>query len=160
MPDISVAADDALERALAEARPAAEAFAAARLEHRLAQARLVAKGLETAREQLAAGEGAVASATLDATVRGGLDAGVLDEQEVNMLGYEFLGEGQTGAAVAVLRVNTDTFPESANTWDSLGEAYAEDGQVEPAIESYRRSLELDPRNENARRRIEALGGSD
>ena len=34
-------------------------------------------------------------------------------------------------------------------WDSLGEAYMEKGQHDLAIENYRKSLELNPDNENA-----------
>lgn len=54
-------------------------------------------------------------------------------------------------------LNTGAFPEFANAWDSLGEAHLERGNRERAIESYRRSLELDPDNDNARDQLEALG---
>jgi cytochrome c-type biogenesis protein CcmH/NrfG len=57
----------------------------------------------------------------------------------------------------VFSLNTGAFPESANAWDSIGEAYMERDNRERAIESYRRSLELDPDNDNAREQLEALG---
>jgi len=41
-------------------------------------------------------------------------------------------------------------PGSANAYDSLGEAYLMADQREAAIQQYPKSLELDPRNENAR----------
>ena len=39
--------------------------------------------------------------------------------------------------------------ESANVYDSLGEAYAAAGEREKAIASYQRSLALDAKNSNA-----------
>lgn len=42
---------------------------------------------------------------------------------------------------------------SATVYDSLGEAYLSDGNKELAINNYRRSAELDPKNTNG---LEAL----
>ncbi|MBK8424555.1 MAG: tetratricopeptide repeat protein [Lewinellaceae bacterium] len=39
---------------------------------------------------------------------------------------------------------TDRFPQSANAWDSLGEAYATKGDKENAIKSFKKSLSLNP----------------
>jgi cytochrome c-type biogenesis protein CcmH/NrfG len=47
-------------------------------------------------------------------------------------------------------------PESGNAYDSLGEVYARSGDRAKAIESYRRSLALDPANANAAEQLEAL----
>jgi tetratricopeptide (TPR) repeat protein len=41
-------------------------------------------------------------------------------------------------------------------YDSLGEAYAAAGKKELAIENYEKSLELDPKNENAKDRLKKL----
>ena len=48
------------------------------------------------------------------------------------------------------------YPESANAHDSLGEALAANGEREAAIASYRRSLRLDPSNDNATTMLERL----
>ncbi|HMA18821.1 MAG TPA: tetratricopeptide repeat protein, partial [Thermoanaerobaculia bacterium] len=48
------------------------------------------------------------------------------------------------------------FPGSSNVHDSLGEAYLAAGDVDAAIRSYRKSLELDPANENARNVLKQL----
>jgi cytochrome c-type biogenesis protein CcmH/NrfG len=37
----------------------------------------------------------------------------------------------------------------AGVYDSLGEAYMKAGNKEPAITNYKRSFELDPKNDNA-----------
>jgi len=41
------------------------------------------------------------------------------------------------------------YPESGNVYDSLGEAYMKAGQKELAIQNYEKSLQLDPKNQNA-----------
>lgn len=78
------------------------------------------------------------------------------EGELNRLGYALLGDGATDGAIAIFRLNTELHPESANTWDSLGEGLAAAGETVEAIKSYARSLELDPGNRNAVERLAAL----
>ena len=68
---------------------------------------------------------------------------------VNNAGYQFLGAGKSEVAREVLALNTRLFPESANTWDSLGEAYMTLGNGEEAIRNYEKSLELNAGNSNA-----------
>jgi cytochrome c-type biogenesis protein CcmH/NrfG len=45
----------------------------------------------------------------------------------------------------VLRMNTEDFPKSANTWDSLGEALFNSGDLPHALENYKKALEVDPK---------------
>ena len=78
------------------------------------------------------------------------------ESELNNLGYSLLGAGRTADAIEVFKLNVEMFPESANTYDSLGESYAAAGNKEVALLNYRKSLELDPANANARAVIERL----
>lgn len=47
------------------------------------------------------------------------------------------------------------FPGSWNEYDSLGEAYLKAGKKELAIENYKNSLELNPKNANAQKLIES-----
>ena len=79
------------------------------------------------------------------------------EPQLNRLGYYFLGEGDTETAIAVFALNTEQYPDAFNTWDSLGEAYKEAGQTDLAIEHYRKSLALNPGNQNGRRMLQELG---
>ena len=44
------------------------------------------------------------------------------EQTVNLLGYQFLQGGSGEQAIAVFRYNVELYPDSANVYDSLGEA--------------------------------------
>jgi tetratricopeptide (TPR) repeat protein len=59
-------------------------------------------------------------------------------------------------AVAVFEKNTADFPASWNVHDSLGEAYAADGQRDRAIASYEKSLALNPTNTNATDQLRKL----
>jgi tetratricopeptide (TPR) repeat protein len=59
-------------------------------------------------------------------------------------------------AIAVLALNTEVYPESANAYDSLGEAYMKCGDDLNAIKFYRRSLELNPENNTALEMLEIL----
>jgi CubicO group peptidase (beta-lactamase class C family) len=70
------------------------------------------------------------------------------ESELNGLGYEFVRAGMVKNALAVFRLNAESFPGSWNVFDSLGEAYAMSDDTAAAIESYQRSVELNPQNTN------------
>jgi CubicO group peptidase (beta-lactamase class C family) len=72
-----------------------------------------------------------------------------DEHELNDWGYRLLGFGKPRSALAVLKLTADLYPTSGNAFDSLGEAYAANGDTASAIVAYRRSLALDPANKNA-----------
>lgn len=78
------------------------------------------------------------------------------ERELNLLGYELLQQKRAADAVAVFGLNVEAYPASANTYDSLGEAYMAAGDRVLAEASYKQSLALNPGNENAKRMIERL----
>jgi dienelactone hydrolase len=78
------------------------------------------------------------------------------ERELNVLGYELLGAGQVKEAVEIFKLNVEVFPEAFNTYDSLAEAYAAQGEKELAIKNYKKSLELNPQNTNAADRLKEL----
>ena len=71
------------------------------------------------------------------------------ETLINSMGYQHLENGNIETATEIFRLNTDTFPDSADAWDSLAEAVMASGDHQMAMRFYRRSLELDPENDNA-----------
>lgn len=88
-----------------------------------------------------------------------LAKGLIDEPAINNIGYKYL-EGQRAAiAVAVFAYNVKCYPGSSNAYDSLGEAWMKIGEKDRAIASYKKSLDLDPDNDNARKMIEKMGES-
>ncbi len=88
----------------------------------------------------------------------GRPAAHIVESSINAMGYRHLENSEIETAISVFQLNTDTFPQSANTWDSLAEAVMANGDRGMAIRYYRRSLELDPNNRNAARMIERMTG--
>ena len=86
----------------------------------------------------------------------GMPAADIVESSVNAMGYRLLENGEIDAAIKVFDLNTETFPLSANTWDSLAEAIMTKGDHETAIRYYRVSLKLDPDSSNAVRMIEQM----
>ena len=79
-----------------------------------------------------------------------------DEASINGIGYYLMGLGKYAEAIQVLELNVDVFPRSFNVYDSLGEAYMKNGDHQDAIDNYKRSLELNPENNNAREMLERL----
>jgi D-alanyl-D-alanine-carboxypeptidase/D-alanyl-D-alanine-endopeptidase len=61
-----------------------------------------------------------------------------------MLGYQLLWREMNEAAIEMHKLNVQTYPDSANPYDSLADAYEASGQVELAIEAYEKALERDP----------------
>jgi dienelactone hydrolase len=85
------------------------------------------------------------------------DAGFsLDDSSLNTWGYALMRNGRPNQAIEIFKLATHLFPERWNPFDSLAEAYEQAGQRELAIKNYRRSLELEPKNDHAVERLQAL----
>ena len=103
--------------------------------------------------------------TLSATIASsGLDAAVqqyhdlkatapatynFDEGQLNGLGYRLIRANNFKAAIRILQLNVEAYPQSGNVYDSLGEAYMDDGNKTQAIANYQKSLQLNPKNGGA-----------
>ena len=66
------------------------------------------------------------------------------EATMNITGYRFLQQGRVSEAIALFKMNADTYPQSANCWDSLAEAYIANGDNEHALECVEKVLETLP----------------
>jgi len=75
---------------------------------------------------------------------------------LNNIGYELLKEKSINEAIIVFKENTKLFPENANSWDSLGEAYFLKRDKNNALKAYTKALELDHNSESAKKMIEKL----
>lgn len=82
----------------------------------------------------------------------GLSPGILND-----IGYGLLRQQKLADAVKVFEANVEFYPDDANAHDSLGEAYAEAGRKNDAVMRYKKSLELNPQNDNAVKMLEKLG---
>jgi CubicO group peptidase (beta-lactamase class C family) len=82
------------------------------------------------------------------------------ENELNAVGYQFLGMKRAKDAIEIFKLNVETFPKSSNPYDSLGEAYLADNQKDLALSNYKKAVELDSTNANALRIVKRLEGKE
>jgi len=80
----------------------------------------------------------------------------LDEGAVNLWAYDLMEKNHLTEATELFKLNVQAFPGSWNAYDSLGEAYMKAGQKQLAIDNYKKSLELNPANDNAKEKLKAL----
>ena len=65
-------------------------------------------------------------------------------------------EDRVKDAIEVLAINVEENPNSSNVYDSFAEAYFKNRQYEQSLKYYKKSLELDPTNNNAVAMIEEI----
>jgi len=73
------------------------------------------------------------------------------ESAINALGYQLMKEKMLEDALAIFKLNTELYPNGFNTFDSLGECLFLLNRKEEGLKAYKRSLELNPKNEHARK---------
>lgn len=80
----------------------------------------------------------------------------VEEPAINHIGYRLMSMDKFAEAAEVLKLNVNAFPGSFNAYDSYAEALMKSGDVEGAILNYKKSLELNPDNSNAKQMLESL----
>lgn len=78
------------------------------------------------------------------------------EYVLNSFGYQFMSNNDLPIAIKFFKLNTELYPQASNTYDSLAEAYMNAGEQELAIKNYEKSLELNPKNDNAVQKLKSL----
>ncbi len=84
------------------------------------------------------------------------DVDAITELTFNQFGYNLIDMGKVKSAIQAFQLWTTEFPQSANAYDSLGEAYLANGEQNKARIAYKKSLELDPDNHNAKEVLNKL----
>jgi tetratricopeptide (TPR) repeat protein len=69
------------------------------------------------------------------------------ENRLNSIGNDLIAAKNHRDAISVLALNAQLFPGSAAAYHSLGAAYAAAGETKLAIQSYEKSLAINPKNE-------------
>ncbi len=82
------------------------------------------------------GDGATAARLLERALP------LATENELNSYGYLLLGQGKNDEAIEIFRKNVKSHPQSWNTYDSLGEAYAKNGEKKLAVANYNKALSM------------------
>jgi tetratricopeptide (TPR) repeat protein len=80
----------------------------------------------------------------------GIHLAATTEAQLNALGYQYMSQGNFAIAEKIFNVNSLLFPFSGNAWDSLAEAWLKMGGLGKAELYYKKSLELNPDNKQAR----------
>jgi D-alanyl-D-alanine-carboxypeptidase/D-alanyl-D-alanine-endopeptidase len=82
------------------------------------------------------------------------------EGQLIKLGEDYLGNGEMVIAITVLTLNTEVYPESSPAFYSLGKAFLITGNKEKSMLNFRKSVELNPGNQDAIQKLKELGVSD
>ncbi len=81
---------------------------------------------------------------------------VINEGELNMLGYDLLWAGRVDDAVAILKLTMEEYPGSANVYDSYGDALLAKGDTTGALENFKKCFAMDPTLTATKEKIVAL----
>ncbi|HXU25889.1 MAG TPA: DUF2911 domain-containing protein [Bacteroidia bacterium] len=75
---------------------------------------------------------------------------VVDENKVNLFGYELVNENDIKSALEVFKLNVKKHPDSWNVYDSMAEAYNTDGDKKLALSNYKTAVAKAPQNQKER----------
>ena len=89
---------------------------------------------------------------------GGLAPQEHSSKTLNLFGYQMLGAHRVDDAIKIFQLNVAEYPDDANAYDSLAEAYMNAGQKVLAIHNYEVSLKINPKNNNAIAQLKKLRG--
>jgi len=78
------------------------------------------------------------------------------ENTINEIGFIFIGKKDYKRAIEIFKINVENYPKSYNVYDRLAEAYRLYGDKNRAVKNYEKSLKINPKNENAKRRLREL----
>ena len=65
-----------------------------------------------------------------------------DEHELNIIGYNLLQQNRISDAIKIFKLNVEEYPEVPNTYDSLGEAFEKNNELEKAAEYYKKAYDI------------------
>ena len=78
----------------------------------------------------------------------------INEWDFNRKGYYHMRKKEYDKAIGVLKMNTKLHPNSSNVYDSLAEAYLKNGDSLQAYTNYKIALDMNPKNERAKRYLD------
>lgn len=78
------------------------------------------------------------------------------ENYINTIGYNLLKDNKYQSAINVFKINILVYPQSADVFDRLGEAYLKNKQYKLALSNYLKSIEIKPDNLEVIKNIEQL----
>lgn len=85
--------------------------------------------------------------SLDRTIR---------ERTFNRLGYQMIKSEKIDDAIEIFKINTELYPNSSNTFDSLADGYLKKNDTVKAIHFYKKALSINPENRSSKRSLEKI----
>ncbi|HRH37296.1 MAG TPA: serine hydrolase domain-containing protein [Flavobacteriales bacterium] len=82
-----------------------------------------------------------------------------NETELNVLGYELVWAGRAEDGAAILKLNLDEYPTSANVYDSYGDALLAKGDTANALLNFKKAFAMDATMTATKEKIDAVGRS-
>ena len=79
----------------------------------------------------------------------------VSEEGLNQSGYNRAYGGEYPAAIFVMKLNTELRPTSTNTYDSLADVYLMAGDRASALDTYKRLLEVAPKDTKTKAELKA-----
>ncbi len=142
IPEVKTEPEETLDKAIALAKTAAE-------EYRESKNNAYRSDLQDLAEQLYTYKQGSSEKALMASMEKCKDLGLLNEWDINALGYEFLMEVENvDAAEVVFRANTVFYPNSANTFDSYADALQSKDDLPAAIEAREKAVQIAEKTED------------
>jgi CubicO group peptidase (beta-lactamase class C family) len=140
-PDAFVRTDAEVRYAFAKDKDGREEIAIAPQQGEPKTGKRIADTVRVPAEDLEAGKFAAAAAGYQRLRDANPSDPSVAESRLNALGYAVLSRNEFKGAIAIFRMNTQLYPDSANTYDSLAEAHMKAGDRKQAIALYRKALE-------------------
>lgn len=81
---------------------------------------------------------------------------IFDPNQLNYVANDLRLAKKMSAAIKILELNTQEYPNNATVFESLGDAYKRTGKKKEAIESYEKAVQIDPKNAHAIWMLEQL----
>ncbi len=100
-----------------------------------------------------------AKSEIDDIVIDGTEYYFLENEFINY-GYDLIKKDRISDAAEIFKMTTELYPASWNAYDSYAEALMKKGENEGAIENYKKSLKLNPKNKNGEEMLKLLNDNN
>ncbi len=80
----------------------------------------------------------------------------LDKTTLTAWGDDLITENALPEAVSLLKFEVQIYPDTSSGHASLAEAYIKSGQKQLAIDNYKKALEINPENNDAKEKLKEL----
>jgi D-alanyl-D-alanine-carboxypeptidase/D-alanyl-D-alanine-endopeptidase len=75
---------------------------------------------------------------------------VFDPAQLNYVANDLRIAKKMSAAIKILELNAQEYPDNSQVFETLGEYYKRSGKKKEAIEAFEKAVQLDPKNEHAK----------